>query len=81
MTETLVMLVFRAGQGTCSFVLWVSKKKVGFLAQKDDNADDLVSLCSSLLQNKNKERDGSVGGQGSQSLLPNPKSPPFSSCV
>lgn len=47
--EISVTLEFGVGQGTRSFVFWVSKEKVGFLAQKDDNADQLVGLCSSLL--------------------------------
>lgn len=68
------------GQGTCSFVFCVSKEKVGLLAQKDVNADHLITLHSFLLQNKIKESYRSVGGQGNQSPLPSPK-PPHHACV
>lgn len=43
------LLEFGVGQGTRSFVFRVSKEKVGVLAQKDDNADQLDGLCSSPL--------------------------------
>lgn len=43
------ILVFGVGQGTCSFVFCMSKEKVGFLAQKDTNADHLVDVYSFLL--------------------------------
>lgn len=44
MMGILVMLVFGIGQGTYSFDFGA---KIGLLAQKDDNADHGVGLCSS----------------------------------
>lgn len=73
-------LVFGVGKGTYSFVFCMSKEKFGFLAQKDANADHLVTLHSFPLQNKIKESYRSVGGQGNQSPLPSPK-PPHHACI
>lgn len=68
------------GQRTCSFVFCMSKEKIGLLAQKDANADRLITLLSFPLQNKIKESYRSVGGQGNQSPLPSPK-PPHHACI